>query len=333
LNSVCKKAVALVSSGLDSMLAAFIVKKLNIEVVGLHCVFRFDPNAESDHRLLLENRFLPAGIPVIVRDVTDQFLPVVLKPHHGYGSQVNPCIDCKIFMFRRAKELMLETGADFLVTGEVLGQRPMTQNRPMMIHIEKESGLRGLVLRPLCALHMEITVPEQEGWIDREQLFAFAGRGRKDQIALAETLGVKEYEQPAGGCILTNPQFAARVRALLKFRKIEEIQIADFQLLHLGRHFWPNPSLHCIVGRNEQDNAILERFCEGRAAIEPKHIPGPLALAETLEQDDIELSSRIVARYCKHRGQPVLMECRLGDRIFEIVANPLRESEIAMWRI
>jgi tRNA-specific 2-thiouridylase len=333
LNFVSKKAVALVSSGLDSILAAFIVKRLNIEVVGLHCVFRFDPNLESDNRPPIKNRFLPAGIPVIVRDVTAEFLPVVLKPDHGYGSQVNPCIDCKIFMFKRAKELMQEAEADFLVTGEVLGQRPMTQTRSMMIHIEKESGLRGLVLRPLCALHMEMTVPEQQGWIDREQLFAFAGRGRKDQIALAKTLGIKEYEQPAGGCILTNPQFAARARALLKFRKVEEIQIADFQLLHLGRHFWPNPSLHCIVGRNEQDNAILERFCEGRAAIEPKHIPGPLALAETREQDDIELCSRIVARYCKHRGQPVLMECRLGDRIFEIEANPLKESETAVWRV
>jgi tRNA-specific 2-thiouridylase len=301
LNSFHKKAVALVSSGLDSMLAAFIIKRMHIEVIGMHCVFRFDTKADFNC-LPLENRFRPAGIPVMVQDVTAEFLPVLLKPQHGYGSQVNPCIDCKIFMFRRAKEFMRETGADFLVTGEVLGQRPMTQTRPMMIHIEKESGLKGRVLRPLCALHMEMTVPEQQGWIDRKQLYAFSGRGRKDQIALAKTLGIEEYEQPAGGCILTNPQFAARVRALLKFRKIEEIHITDYQLLRLGRHFWLNSGLHCIVGRNEQENVTLERFREGRAAIEPKQIPGPLVLAETQRQDDIRLCCSIAARYCKHRG-------------------------------
>ena len=328
-----KKAVALVSSGLDSMLAARIVRNQNIDVIGLHCFFRFDPTAGSDRLPLLESRFKHAGIPVIVRDVTDQFLSIVLYPRHGYGSQVNPCIDCKIFMFKQAGELMHEIGADFLVTGEVLGQRPMTQTRPMMIHIEKESGLRGRVLRPLCALHMEETLPEKQGWIDRKKLFAFAGRGRKNQIALVKTLGIKEYEQPAGGCILTNPQFGARARALLKFRKKEEILISDFQLLRLGRHFWPHSRFRCIVGRNEQDNIWLEEFSAVRTAIEPKHITGPLALAETREPDEIELSSRIVARYCRHEDRPVLMECRRAGRISEIEAVPFTEAEVEAWRI
>ena len=327
------KAVALVSSGLDSMLAARIVRNQDIDVVGLHCVFRFDPAARSDHRPLLERRLASAGIPVVVHDVTDRFLPVVLYPGHGYGSQVNPCIDCKIFMFKQAGELMREINADFMVTGEVLGQRPMTQTRPMMIHIEKESGLKGRVLRPLCALHMEETLPEKHGWIDRKKLFAFAGRGRKNQIALAKTLGIEAYEQPAGGCILTNPQFGARARALFKFRKKDEILISDFQLLRLGRHFWPHSRFHCIIGRNEQDNTLLERFGAVRTAIEPKYIPGPLALAETQQPDEIELSCRIAARYCKHENQPVLMECRRGGEVFEIEAVPFTETEIEAWRI
>ena len=328
------KAVALVSSGLDSMLAAKIVYDMGIEVTGLHCVFRFDPTIETDIQTKLDQLYHPVGIPVLVKDVTPDFLQIVLNPAHGYGSQVNPCIDCKIFMYRQAARVMKETGAAFLVTGEVLGQRPMTQNKPMLYHIEKLAEMKGNVLRPLSACKLRETIPEREGWVSRERLFGMAGRGRKEQIALAAEFGFDHYPQPAGGCILTNPQFSRRAFALLQHKSKTDIGISDMQLLRLGRHFWPKPYLHVIVGRSEQDNQFLESSAEHRTHIEPVDISGPVTLAEGVKnQEDLYLACAITARYCRHQNLPVRMRVRQNSGMSEIEVKGLSEADVAAWRV
>ncbi len=209
------KAVALVSTGLDSQLAAKIVHDLGIEVIGLHCVFRFDPFIKEDQEKV-DALFRPLGVSVQTVDLTEAFLPVLLDPPHGYGSNFNPCIDCKVFMFQYAKQFIHEAGADFLITGEVAGQRPMTQKTPMIVHIERAAGLEGRVLRPLSAKLLKPSVPELQGWVDRDQLLDISGRGRKTQLALVKAFGIQEYNTPAGGCILTNPQFSLHEKLLSK---------------------------------------------------------------------------------------------------------------------
>lgn len=328
------KIAALISSGLDSRLAAKTMRNLGFEVIGLHCVFRFDPTADPDMQSRMDRLYARDGIPVVIRDVTRDFFPILLDPKHGFGSEVNPCIDCKIFMYRQARLFMNEIGARFLVTGEVLGQRPMTQNKPALVRIEKESGMDGLVVRPLSARHLPETLPEQKGWIDPKRLFGITGRGRKEQIALAEKFSIAEYEQPAGGCILTTPQFGSRARALFEHRRKSDISVSQFQLLRLGRHFWPNDHLQVIVGRNERDNRILEQYTEGRTVIEPVHIAGPLTLAEPIRNpSDLRIAARITARYCRHQNQPVQMRytSQSSEGILDVKA--LSEADVSRWRV
>ncbi|MBN1783270.1 tRNA 4-thiouridine(8) synthase ThiI [bacterium] len=315
------------------MLAARIVRDLGVAVTGLHCMFRFDP-VHDDTRADIDRLYSPVNIPVEVRDITEAFLNVVLYPEHGYGSGINPCIDCKIFMFRQAKLMMQETGARFIVTGEVLGQRPMTQNRPMMMHIEKSAGLKGLVLRPLTALRLSPSVPEDQGWVDRNLLYGIAGRGRKDQIRMAEQFGFSEYNQPAGGCLLTDPQFSRRARALFQVRTKASVNTDDLRLLRLGRHFWIENRLHVIVGRHEQDNALLKKYSAGRPVLEPADIPGPLALAEGIrDRADLETAGSIVARYCKHGDRPVRMKWSQEQQSVLIDVHACAGAQCRQWQV
>lgn len=328
------KAVALISSGLDSMLAVKTVHDLGVDVTGLHCVFRFDPTADESAQDTLRQQFKSLGIPMIVLDVTDDFLQVVLYPEHGYGSEVNPCIDCKIFMFMQAKKVMQEIGASYLITGEVSGQRPMTQNKPMMYHIEKMADLKGLVVRPLTAKNLRETLPEQQGWIHRDKLYDFAGRGRKQQITLAKSFGIEHYNQPAGGCILTTPQYSKRAHALFKHRVRSDISISDMQLLRLGRHFWPNDHLHVIVGRSESDNILIDNYSRHCIRIEPVDLKGPVSLVENVrDHRDIEMACKITARYCRHEGAAVRMGCTENHQVKELSVKPFGEADIAQWRI
>ena len=287
------KAIALISGGLDSSLAAKLVKEEGIEVIGLKFKIPFCPDGSKN--------FSDLGIEIKEVNINDDFLEMMKNPRYGYGANMNPCIDCKILMLRRAKELMKEYGAQFIITGEVLGQRPMSQHKQALETIAKKAGLEGLVLRPLSARLLAETIPEKEGWIKRDKLLSFSGRGRKPQLALAETLGIREYAQPAGGCLLTEPEFSKRLKDLVSH---EGLSLEGIELLKLGRHFKISQKARLIVGRNEKENRdLLNLAREGDYLFMPKEIPGPTALGRGIFNDElIELSGGITCRYCDLNG-------------------------------
>lgn len=247
------KAVGLISGGLDSTLAAKVIKDLGVEVHGVYFAM---PWGCCDKTMAIEAA-QRIGIRFIVLQLDERYLEIVRKPKFGYGSAMNPCVDCRIHMFSRAAQYMNHIGADFVFTGEVLGQRPMSQMRNSMRAIEKHTGLQGRLLRPLSAQFMEPTIPEQEGLIDREHLLNFSGRSRKPQLQLARDLDITEYNQPAGGCLLTDKQFARRMRDTLDhgYRNFRET-IA----LQWGRHFRLSKDFKAIVGRDKDENESLLRF-------------------------------------------------------------------------
>src|SRR4030043_1004028 len=212
------KAIALLSGGLDSTLAARLVLDQGIELEALNfmTVFCTCPNKGATC-LASQKAVETLGIPLKVFNVSEEYLNVVRNPKHGYGSNMNPCIDCRIFMLKKAKVYMEESGASFIITGEVLGQRPMSQRRDAMRLIEKEAGLEGLILRPLSAQFLPVTLPEKEIWINRETLLGIQGRSRKPQMKLADHYGIRDYPCPAGGCLLTDPQFANRMKDLMLY--------------------------------------------------------------------------------------------------------------------
>ena len=253
-----KKALALLSGGLDSTLAVKLMLDMGIEVEALNFTSPFctctgkNAGCKSEAVRVAEE----FGIPIKVLHKGADYLEIIRNPRHGYGKGLNPCVDCRIYLLRKAKEYLAECGADFVITGEVLGQRPMSQRRDTLRVIERESGLEGLILRPLSARHFEPTIPEQEGWVDRKKLLAIKGRSRKEQFDLAEELDVKNYPCPAGGCLLTELSFVPKMRDLLDHS--DELDPRDFRLLKLGRHFRIGRRTKLLIGRNESDNRLLE---------------------------------------------------------------------------
>jgi tRNA-specific 2-thiouridylase len=302
------KAVVLMSGGLDSTLAVRMIHDMGIEIVGVHftgpfcqcnrgkggCISYAKEQAEN---LGIEFRTLPLG---------GDYIDIVIDPRHGYGSGVNPCMDCRILMFRRARELMNEVGASFVVTGEVLGQRPMSQLKHKLAVIEKESGLQGLIVRPLCGKHMPETLPEIEGIIDRKKMLAISGRSRKEQIDLAAMLEVGDYPCPAGGCLLTDKPFARRVRDAIAH---EELRLESIALLKIGRHFRLPGGSKLVVGRDQQENEKIERLAgEGDTVLVPDTDKGPSALLRGSDPpaEDIELAAIVVASYCSGQGPMIV---------------------------
>ena len=253
-----RKAIALLSGGLDSTLAVKMMLDMGIEVEALNftspfCTCTGKNSGCKSEAVRVAQEF---DIPIKIVHKGLDYLEIVRNPRHGYGKGVNPCVDCRIYLLRKAKEYMLESGADFIITGEVLGQRPMSQRRDTLRVIERESGLEGLLLRPLSAQHFEPTIPEKEGWVDRDKLLAIKGRSRKDLFALADELDVKNYPCPAGGCLLTELSFVPKVKDI--FDHSDELNLRDFRLLKIGRHFRIGDQSKVIIGRNESDNDLLE---------------------------------------------------------------------------
>lgn len=298
------KAVALVSGGLDSALAAKLVQALGIEIVALNfktpfclCDKKTSLGCAHTAKTVSDN----LGIALKVMNVSEEFFKVLKAPKYGYGSNMNPCIDCRILKFKKAKTFMQEAGADFILTGEVLGQRPMSQHRRALGLIEKESGLEGLVLRPLSARLLPETLPEKKGWVDRNKLLALSGRSRKAQFDLAHDLGIGDYACPAGGCLLTDPEFARRIKDLMRR---EELSLNNVELLKTGRHFRLSENAKLIVGRNEKENSRIQELAKEQDAVfRPLKLAGPTALARgTLDADLINTCSRIVLRYCDLNG-------------------------------
>ena len=328
------KAIALLSGGLDSTLAVKLMLDQGIDVVALNfttpfcnCTARSSSCKHEATRVAKE-----FGIPVKVVAKGMDYLKLVEKPRHGYGRALNPCIDCRIFMHTAAREMMEAEGASFLVTGEVLGQRPMSQRRPTMEIIERESGTRDLILRPLSARHFPPTRVEREGLVDREKLLGIQGRSRKEQIRLAEELGVSDYPCPAGGCLLTDPEFAGRLTDL--FANKPSYDLRDVRLLRTGRHFRLHPGLKVLVGRNQEENEVLRQAAnDGTTLFRGNGFNGPTALTRELPTPDDEIViARLLLRYANVAAGGVAISSAAGSRTIE-VSSPLAEQELERLRI
>lgn len=315
-----RKALALLSGGLDSTLAVKMMLDQGIEVEALNftspfCTCTGKNSGCKSEAVRVAQEF---NIPIKVMHKGPDYLEIVRNPRHGYGKGVNPCVDCRIYLLRKAKEYMAESGADFVITGEVLGQRPMSQRRDTLRLIERESGLEGLILRPLSARHFEPTIPEQEGWVDRDKLLAIKGRSRKDQMQLADDLDVKNYPCPAGGCLLTELSFVPKVRDM--FDHADQINLRDCRLLKIGRHFRIGARTKVIIGRNEADNNLLENARQPEEpAITWLDGNSPVGIVcGTQDAALLELAARIMLRYTK--AEPGAA-CRVKSRCNDVEAT------------
>ena len=310
------KAVSLLSGGLDSTLATKVVLNQGIEVIGLHFAMPWGccdrSTAYSAAKLF--------GIPIMVFKMQEDYLEVIQHPKYGYGRAMNPCVDCRIHMYRKAKRYMESIGASFLITGEVLGQRPKSQMLGSLKTIERDCELEGLILRPLSAHVLDPTLPEREGVVDRSKLLGISGRSRKIQMALAEEEGIRDYPTPAGGCLLTDEGFSRRVKDL--FEHATSLSLEDMELLRVGRHFRLNPETKLVVGRNESENDLLEYYGATRSFFKAVNFPGPSTLV--VGQNGPE-SERAAASATLRYGSPdgietleVVLSCREGERRFDV---------------
>lgn len=316
------KAVGLFSGGLDSIIACHLILDQNIQVICLHINAPFivsEINAVEKSFRTLRDR----GAELVVEELSSDFLNILMAPKHGYGSQMNPCIDCHIYMLRAGKNLMVEIGAEFVFTGDVLGERPMSQSKGALDVIEKESGLEGMLLRPLSAKLLKPTEVEIDGRVDRDRLLDIKGRSRSRQLELAEVYGLEFIPSPAGGCLLTDVAYARKVEEAMEHKEL------SLELLHLfryGRHFRLPSGSRLIVGRNESENKVLEGFSgDEYILLEPKNDMGPTCLL--IGDDDIELASSIMARYCDGEGD-VRVRVNRGGLELELLAKRLEDSRV-----
>jgi hypothetical protein len=300
--------IGLLSGGLDSALAALVVRDAGADVTCLHfftgfCVTGHNSRVGRKDRPIANHALDVAaemGIPVELVDISEEYLPMVLQPKHGYGANMNPCIDCRVFMLERAKRFMDEVGADFVFTGEVIGQRPMSQMRQTLDVTERESGLEGRLLRPLSAKLLEPTEVEAAGLVDREKLHGFHGRNRKPQLELAEKYGIRRFMQPAGGCcFLTDESYSRKLQDLLDAHNGDPLSMDDVYLLGVGRHFRLGPKVKVIVGRDEVENSFLAYYVKNGWSAHAAHFKGPLALIVGDPSDEaLNTVASLVARYC-----------------------------------
>ena len=332
-----RKALALLSGGLDSTLAVKMMLDMGIDVEALNftspfCTCTGKNSGCKSEAVRVAQEF---DIPIKVVHKGLDYLEIVRNPRHGYGKGLNPCVDCRIYLLRKAKEQMLESGADFIITGEVLGQRPMSQRRDTLRVIERESGLEGLLLRPLSAQHFEPTIPEQEGWVDRDKLLAIKGRSRKEQFQLADELDVTNYPCPAGGCLLTELSFVPKVRDI--FDHCDELNLRDFRMLKIGRHFRLARRTKVIIGRDEGDNNLLEASMQpDETALSWLDGKSPLGVI-TGNQDSecLDLACRILIRYTRAEAGAVcrIRMIRNGEESILPVTNDISEADIEDLRI
>lgn len=311
--SMQRKAVALISGGLDSMLAAKTVMEQGIHVEGINFFTGFCVEGHT-HAIRAQDRAKPKrnnslwvaeqlGIKLHIVDVIEEYKNVLINPKHGYGANLNPCLDCKIFMVNKAKQWIAENGFDFIITGEVIGQRPMSQRKDTMPVVARESGADDLLLRPLCAKNLAPTLPEREGWVDRAKLHDFSGRSRKPQMAMAERYGFDDYAQPAGGCcFLTDKKYSAKLVDLWQAQGHKDYELDDVMLLKVGRHIRPARHFKLIVAREEGEGRFLEGYQKEFISLLASSHNGPLVLIDgTPSAEDLYLAASITARYGQGR--------------------------------
>jgi hypothetical protein len=337
-----RKAVSLISGGLDSLLATKVIQEQGIHVEGInfftgfcveghtHAIRKKDQNKEKRNNALWVAERL--GIKLHIIDVIEAYKPILLNPKHGYGAHLNPCLDCKIFMVQKAQEWIEENSFDFIITGEVIGQRPMSQRKETMPIISSESGANDLLLRPLCAQNLPETKPEREGWIKRDELFGFSGRSRKPQMALAKQFGFEDYAQPAGGCcFLTDETYSHKLADLWQARGHKEYEMDDIMLLKVGRHLRPHPNYKVIISRELGEGKFLQGYRKQFISLKTTSHAGPLALIDGLVSEaDIEQAAQLVARYSQGRAEEqVELEVRqLSGETRLIKVKPMLAHEI-----
>ncbi len=343
-----RKAVALISGGLDSLLATRAILEQGIHVEGINFFTGFCVEGHT-HAIRQKDRQQPKrnnalwvaeqlGIKLHIIDVIEEYKDVVINPKHGYGQNLNPCLDCKGFMVRKAYEWIQENQFDFIITGEVVGQRPMSQRRDTFPIIARESGAGDLLLRPLSARNLLPSLPEREGWVDRERLFGFSGRSRKPQMQLAAKYGFSEYSQPAGGCcFLTDASYSQKLADLWESRGERRYEIDDIMLLKVGRHIRPNPRFKLIVAREEGEVRYLEGYRKQYFSMSTLSHAGPLALIDgDPSEQDLTLAARITARYSQGRAADLVdveLRTKSGESsVLKVI--PLRDAELpAQWHI
>jgi len=344
------KAISLFSGGLDSICATRVVMQQGIEVIAVKFVSPFfgydilqDPEAYQAETL---DKY---GIEVDVIDISEDYLRMLRRPAHGFGRYFNPCIDCKIFMLERARAMLKQCGASFLITGEVLGQRPMSQRRDTLNVIARDSETRSLLLRPLSAKLMNETEAEIQGWVDREQLLDFSGRGRSRQIELARSFGIEDFPAPAGGCILADPILSRRIARVYRDEFVVtqgNMNVVDILLMLIGRQFLLPNRGWLILGRDEKENDRLESLQEpGDIKLCIEERPGPVALlrraAELYEGEnsrrvDIGFGAGLIARYAKKiEGSPAAGTVVIVEKTSrtEQFSEPLEDDFFRDWII
>lgn len=303
------RALGLCSGGLDSILSALVLREQGIDV---HWVSFETPFFSSAKAMAASENI---GVPIMVRRITAQYMQMMRSPSVKYGKNMNPCMDCHTLMFRMAGDIMTEQGFDFLFSGEVLGQRPMSQTLTSLRYVEKHCGHDGYVLRPLCAKNLPETIPEREGLVDRQRLLGLSGRSRKPQLALAEKFGVTDFPAPAGGCLLTDKLFSRRLKDL--FNHQETTPEKALELLKFGRHFRLDPTTKIIVGRTQQDNEQISHCIDFNddVVLKVDQFPGPLTVlpgggsSETM----VKLAAGICAGYSKAPpNTPVTVNVKVG---------------------
>jgi len=337
-----RKAIALISGGLDSMLAAKLIQEQGIHVEGLNFYTGFCVEGHT-HALRNKDKAKPKrnnalwvaeqlGIPLHIIDVVEEYKNVVLNPRFGYGATLNPCLDCKVFMVKKAKEWLQEHQFDFIITGEVIGQRPKSQSKKYLPVVSCHSGADDLLLRPLCAQKLAPTLPERMGWVNREKLFDISGRSRKTQIALAHQFQLNDFAQPAGGCcFLTNEAYSNKLLDMWQSRSKKHYELDDIMLLKVGRHLRPQPHFKLIIGREAGENRYLESYKHQYISLKPLSHQGPFTLIDgSPNPQDKAFIAQVVGRFCDcEANQPLSLEWREPDgHTSSIESYPFTPDEV-----
>lgn len=333
-----RTALALFSGGLDSILACRVIMAQGITVKAVRFVtpfFGFELLAEAAaYRREILDRY---GIEVELRDLTEPYLGMLGRPVYGYGKNFNPCLDCKILIAATARAMMAELGADFMISGEVVGQRPMSQRLDTLRVVERDSGCDGLLLRPLCAGKLAETVAQRQGWVDCRRLPQITGRGRAPQIELAASLGITDYPTPGGGCMLTDPNRAGRIRRY--YAEQGQVRAADIRLLILGRQFILPGGGWLVLGRDEPENLALAALRQpGDRLLQMEDWPGPVAILRHFSVSaDLELAAGLIRHFSrKGEGRQQGWVAELGEdgRVIGTIplGRQLTDEEYLAWQ-
>ncbi len=323
------KAISLFSGGLDSVLVVLFMRKLGYDVIPVF----FDTPFFSLSKA--EESARQAGIEIEVMDISDIHLEMVKNPKYGYGKTMNPCIDCHALMFKCAGAALEKYGADFVISGEVLGQRPMSQNRNSLNAVAKTSGIKDLIVRPLSQRLLNDTLPIREGWVVKEEMMDIQGRSRKRQMELAVQYGLEDYQTPAGGCLLTDQQFSRSLKDLFNY---EQMNLYQIKFIALGRNFRLSDKTKLIIGRTKDENERLSKAVTKELLLKVAVVPGPIAVTVTdndaVTQEEIEVAAKILLFYVKKAGKSAVINYGFDKALDkEIEVDAFSENELDKYRI